>query len=385
MSSSPFSQTALVLQGGGALGAYQAGAYEALAGHRCEPGWYAGISIGAINAAIMAGNEPSDRLGCLRQFWEEITSRYGFPAPRHVTELRSLFNAEVASLVAAFGVPGLFEPRIPPAIFYPHGFAEALSIYDTSSLRRTIERFVNFDRINAKASRLSLGAVNVRNGNFIFFDNHKHTLRPEHIMASAALPPGLPPIEIEHQLYWDGGLVSNTPLTAVLDSGLGRDTLIFQVDLFSARGRVPRDLFEAEERRKDIVYSSRTRLNTDMYKETYKLRRAIGELRKLVPEDKIEESASRAFDGLGDAHRVAIVHLIYRRKGYEGQAKDYEFSRASMLEHWQAGFDDAKAACDKAPWNEPVSDEDGICVYDVTRQQDAAIKAADVSSGSKGG
>ncbi len=375
MSSSPFSQTALVLQGGGALGAYQAGVYEALAKYGYEPNWYAGISIGAINAAIMAGNEAGDRLDLLRQFWEEITSRYNFPAPRFLNELRSLFNAEVAGLVTAFGVPGFFEPRIPPAIFYPHGFPEALSFYETSSLRRTIERFVDFDRINAKASRLSLGAVNVKTGNFVFFDNHNpnQVLRPEHVMASAALPPGLPPIEIENELYWDGGLVSNTPLTAVLDSGPDRDTIIFQVDLFSSRGRIPRDLFEAEERRKDIVYSSRTRLNTDMFKETYALRRAVRELHKFVPEDKRNDPDIRAFNALGDTHHVAIVHLIYRRKAYEGQAKDYEFSRDSMLDHWKAGFDDASIACCKAPWKEPVHEEDGIRVYDLTREQEAAL------------
>lgn len=370
MSRTSFSQTALVLQGGGALGAYQAGVYEALAGHGCEPDWIAGISIGAINAAIMAGNEPAERVGRLSQFWDDVTSNYAFPAPHRIAEARSLFNTQVSGFVTAFGVPGFFTPRVPPAILYPPGSKEALSFYDTSPLRRTLEKIVDFDRINAKASRLSLGAVNVRTGNFVYFDNFKQKLSVDHVMASGALPPGLPPIEIEGELYWDGGLVSNTPLTTVLDSGPDRDTLIFQVDLFSATGPIPRDLFEAEERRKDIVYSSRTRLNTDIFKETYALRRAIRKLHKFVPEDQRNDPDIRAFHALGDSHRVAIVHLIYRRKRYEGQAKDYEFSRASMLDHWKAGFRDATVSLNRGCWDDPVSAEDGIRIYDLTRDQD---------------
>lgn len=370
MSSPAFAQTALVLQGGGALGAYQAGVYEALAAQEYEPDWYCGISIGAINAAIMAGNEPKQRVPRLRQFWDEVTSSFVFPAPHRFVDFRSLFNLQIAGLVTAYGVPGFFKPRVPPAIFQPRGSSEALSVYDSSPLRASLEKLVDFDRINARKSRLSLGAVNVRTGNFIYFDNTERKIGPEHVMASGALPPGFPPIEIDGEFHWDGGLVSNTPLTQVLDKGPERDTLVFQVDLFSARGPVPRDLFEAEERRKDIVFSSRTRLNTDMFRATYALRRAIRELHDLVPAERQQDPGVRAFRALGDGHRVAIVHLIYRRKPYEGQAKDYEFSRASMLDHWRAGHEDATRTLGNPRWNDPAPETDGIRVFDLTRDED---------------
>jgi NTE family protein len=311
----------------------------------------------------------------LREFWDEVTSSFAFPAPLRVDDLRALFNAQIASLVTVYGVPGFFQPRIPPAAFYPPGAPEALSIYDSSPLRATLEKLVDFDRINAKKCRISLGAVNIRTGNFFYFDNTRQRIGPEHVMASGALPPGLPPVEIDGELYWDGGLVSNTPLTHVLDSGPDRDTLIFQVDLFSARGPVPRDLFEAEERRKDIVFSSRTRLNTDVFRGTYALRRAIRKLHDLLPEDQQHDPDVRELRTLGDGHHVAIVHLIYRRKPYESQAKDYEFSRTSMREHWKAGLEDAGRTLADARWNDPLPDADGIRVFDLTgpekdREQD---------------
>lgn len=280
----------------------------------------------------------------------------------------------IAGLVALNGVPGFFEPRVPPALFYPPGSPQALSVYDFSPMRSTLERFVDFDLINAKRCRLSVGAVNVKTGNFAYFDNFKQRIAPEHIMASGALPPGLPPIEIEGDFYWDGGLVSNTPLTAVLDNAPKSNMLIFQVDLFGAKGDMPRDLFQVEERRKDIIYSSRTRMNTDVFKQTYALRRAVRELHELLPEEHRDRPEVKALRALGDGHRVAIVHLIYRRRPYEGEAKDYEFSRSSMLEHWKAGFDDATRTLDNPRWNEPASDEDGVCVYDMTRDQDQPQK-----------
>jgi NTE family protein len=363
---SDYNQTALVLQGGGALGAYQAGVMEALSGHGYEPDWYAGISIGAINSAIMAGNEPTRRLEMLRQFWEETTSELLAPPPSSQSETRSFYNALSAAYVAMDGVPGLFRPRIPPFLFYPRGSPEALSIYASSPLRSTLEKLVDFDRVNARKSRLSLGAVNVRSGNFAYFDNTEQTIRPEHVMASGALPPGLPPIEIDGELYWDGGLVSNTPLTHVLDSGPERDTLIFQVDLFSAAGELPSDIFEAEERRKDIVYSSRTRLNTDIFRATYALRSAIQRCKELVPEEKRDHPDVRAFHTFGETHRVAIVLLIYRKRSWENQAKDYEFSRASMLEHWKKGFDDASITLQNPLWNKQAADDEGVRVFDVT-------------------
>jgi NTE family protein len=366
---STYDQCALVLQGGGALGAYQAGVYEALANRECTPNWFAGISIGSINAAIIAGNEPSQRVVQLRKFWDEVTSSFFMPAP-HFEEAHTVFNLGIAGLVTLNGVPGFFEPRLPPALFYPRGSPQALSVYDSAPLRSTLERLVDFDRINSGECRLSIGAVNIETGNFAYFDNTKQKIGPEHVMASGALPPGLPPIEIEGKFYWDGGLVSNTPLMAVLDGAPKKDTLIFQIDLFGARGEMPRDLFEVDERRKDIVYSSRTRMNTDVFKETYALRRAIRELHDLLPEDHRALPQVKDWRALGEGHRVAIVHLIYRRRPYEGEAMDYEFSRASMQDHWKAGFDDATITLNNPRWNEPALNDDSINVFDLTRDQD---------------
>ncbi len=371
---STYGQTALVLQGGGALGAYQAGAFEALATLGYEPDWYAGISIGAINAAIIAGNEPKRRIEQLSAFWHKLTAELLFPAPDWWPELRPAYNLWAEEMVSLSGVPGFFRPRMLPPLSYPRGFAEALSIYDTAPLRQTLEEFVDFDRINAKATRLSLGAVNVRTGNLRFFDNTDQKIGPEHVMASGALPPALPPVEIDGELYWDGGLVSNTPLVQILGSGPDRDTLIFQVDLFGAKGPVPQDIFEVEGRRKDIVYSSRTRLNTDMFHEIYSLRRAVSKLRALLPEEQQHHPEIRKLHRFQEHHRVAVVHLIYRKRKWENHAKDYEFSRSSMLEHWRAGFEDASRTLQQPLWNEPGAEDEGVRVFDLTRDQELFLE-----------
>jgi len=265
-------ETILVLQGGGALGAYQAGVYECLAAMGHAPEWIAGISIGAINAALIAGNPPGRCVDRLREFWETVSS---FPfdapiygAPTHAPGGRDIVNETNATIAMLFGVSGFFSPRVPAAPFQPPGTAAAISYYDTEPLRRTLERLVDFDRLNSGAVHLSVGAVNVRSGNFVYFDTRHQRLDPRHIMASGALPPGFPPIEIDGEHFWDGGLVSNTPLQHVLDLPSHRDRLVFQVDLFAARGEMPATLAEASEREKDIRYSSRTRLTT-----TYELRR----------------------------------------------------------------------------------------------------------------
>ena len=209
----------MVLQGGGALGAYQAGVYEALSEAGVYPNWIAGMSIGAINAAIIAGNAPDTRIDRLREFWTQVTSDGPWPGAGDACfafargdAMRQLLNQMSAGFSMASGAQGFFKARPVPALFQPAGTLDATSVYDTSELKRTLERLVDFDRINTGATRFSVGAVNVRSGNFTYFDNDTHTIRPEHIMASGALPPGFPAVEIEGEYYWDGGLVSNTPL-----------------------------------------------------------------------------------------------------------------------------------------------------------------------------
>jgi NTE family protein len=335
-------QRVLVLQGGGALGSYQAGAYQALCHHDFEPEWIAGISIGAINAAIIAGNPREKRVERLKEFWEMVSSPVPWQPVTSSDRGRSLFNETSAALIATFGVPGFFTPRVPPAPLWPQGSPQSQSYYDTAPLRKTLERLVDFDRINDLKTRLSVGAVGVASGNFKYFDNYEmkklgKRIGPEHIMASGALPPGFPSVEIDGEHFWDGGIASNTPLDYVLDEETGRDLLIFQVDLFSARGELPVSLLEAAEREKDIRFSSRTRMNTDKNRQVHNTRKALRELIGKLP-DYLRNDPS--VDILCEATKestITVVHLIYRSKSYESSSKDYDFSRVGMVEHWGSG------------------------------------------------
>jgi len=342
----PFERIALILQGGGALGAYQAGVYQALAEANLHPDWVAGISIGAINSALIAGNPPKKRIQRLRAFWETVSAPpFGMPflaALEGRDEFTHTLINQVSSLGALIGgATGFFQPRVPPPFLYPNGAPEALSYYDVAPLRATLEALVDFDLINSGAMRFSVGAVNVRSGNFVYFDNTTYQICPEHVMASGSLPPGFPPTEIEGECYWDGGLVSNTPLDWVLDSRPGRDTLAFQIDLWSARGEFPRNLIEAETRQKEIRYSSRTRLATSQFKKKQILRRAAAQLLAKIPKELLQTPQAEMLALEADEKVYNLVQLIYRTRHYEGNSKDYEFSRRTMEEHWQSGYNDA--------------------------------------------
>ncbi len=358
----------LVLQGGGALGAYQAGAYAALAesGHR--PSWVAGISIGAINAAIIAGNPPERRAERLHEFWNGVSAGLvGRPLVPGLVA-RSIFNEGSAALAALVGVSGFFTPRLPPAPLQPAGSLEAISYYDTTPLLRTLERLVDFDLLNSGDVRLSVGAVNVGNGNFAYFDTRRMRIEAKHIMASGALPPGFPPVEIDGQFYWDGGLVSNTPLQYVLDSGGdGEDLCVFQVDLFSARGPQPQAIWEIEHREKDIRFSSRTRLNTDIFKNAQKLRRAAMRLSEKLPEELRDDPDAKLLRAAGCEATVTIVHLIHRRAAYTTGSKDYEFSRISVEDHWRSGEADVRRTLRQPAWVNRTRPEDGVQIFDLAR------------------
>jgi NTE family protein len=361
----------LVLQGGGALGSYQAGAYQALCHFDFEPAWVAGISIGAINAAIIAGNAPEKRVPRLKEFWEMMSS----PVPWNPIAIsdrgRSLFNETSAALIATFGVPGFFQPRFPPAPLWPQGSPQSLSYYDTAPLRKTLEHMVDFDRINDLKTRLSVGAVNVTTGNFCYFDNVEFKklgkkIGPEHIMASGALPPGFPSIEIEGEHYWDGGISSNTPLDYVLDENTTDDLLIFQVDLFSARGNLPESLLEAAEREKDIRFSSRTRMNTDKNKQVHNARRALRDLIAKLPENLQNDPSVEILRKAAKENTVTVVHLIYRSKNYESSSKDYDFSHVGMVEHWGAGTRDVHLSMRHKDWLERPQSDETMVTYDLT-------------------
>jgi NTE family protein len=362
----------LVLQGGGALGAYQAGVYATLAEGGYEPDWVSGVSIGAINGAIVAGNAPEQRTEKLRAFWEEITDGVAAKPLLEGDILRGVFNGWSAFASIASGVPGFFRPRFPAAWLHPWGTEGALSYYDTEPLRDTLLKYVDFDLLNAGRLRFSIGAANIRKGNSVYFDTTERRIGPEHIMASAALPPGFPPIEIEGEHYWDGGVVSNTPLQYLIDAERADDMVVFQVDLFSARGIMPRSLLDVYERQKDILYSSRTRLNTDVGKNAEQLRRAVERLIEKLP-SKLADDPDVQFIRQCSGHSVAmnIVHLIYREKNYETQTKDYEFSRVSMEEHWQAGVNDTRRTLRHQDlWLKRGDAMTPVRTFDVTRDFD---------------
>jgi NTE family protein len=400
----PFDCVALLLQGGGALGAYQAGVYQALSEAQLYPDWVAGISIGAINSALIAGNPPESRLEKLREFWESVTTDplwgvglfasgknssadallaqatavatslhamgltffSGKPSETEVENLRqfweniitnpfaarscdlavrgdlarSLVNQANAGLALIYGARGFFSPRICAPWLEPTGSIEATSYYDSAPLKATLERLIDFDRINAGEMRFSIGAVNVSTGNFVYFDNATHIIKPKHVMASCALPPAFAAIEIDGEYYWDGGVVSNTPLQWVLESEPRRDTLAFQVDLWSARGTFPRNMAEVTTRQKEIQYSSRTRANSDRFKHGQKIRNALASLLEKLPDELRHSPELAVLSPVADRKVYNLVQLIYRSKQYEGDSKDYEFSRQSMEDHWRAGYHD---------------------------------------------
>lgn len=327
---------ALVLQGGGALGSFQGGVIEALHDGGIEIDWIAGISIGAANAALFAGNPPEQRLPALKSFWNTITSALpDFTLPLN-DALRELSHEWAAATVLMGGVPGFFRPRLVPPAFAIPGTADALSFYDTAPLRETLDAHIDWDLLNHGPVRLSVGAVDIATGNFRYFDTEDETLDARHIMASGALPPGLPPVEIDGAFYWDGGLVSNTPLTHVLDRQRA-DTLIFQVDLFPAAADLPRTITDVIAREKEIRFSSRTRQVSYERLRLRKEREAIRRVLAKLPPELADDPDVAALRVQADEKPVSLVQLIYRANAWEGGSRDFEFSARSMHEHWQAG------------------------------------------------
>jgi NTE family protein len=373
----PYDVVALVLQGGGALGAYQAGVYEGLHEAGIRPNWLAGISIGALNAAIIAGSPEAERVARLREFWETICAfSIEWPAGEGLAnalpfafDINSVRNAMAASRALVQGQPGFFKPRFPSPLWSPFSGDAATSFYDTAPLHQTLERLVDFDRLNSGEVRVSVGAVNVRTGNLTYFDTAERRLGPKHFMASGALPPGFPAVEIEGEHYWDGGVVSNTPLSRVL-SGEPRDTLTFQIDLWSARGRVPYDMMEVSSRQKDIQYSSRTRAVTDQVLRMQKMRQALQRTMEELPESAKAKPEIRAIADMARHRSYNIVHLIYQTKTYEGHSRDYEFGLSAMRAHWQSGLEDIRRTLADPGRLDPPAPELGIVTHDVHRRRD---------------
>ena len=359
---------ALVLQGGGALGAYQGGVYQALQEVGLEPDWVAGVSIGAINGAIIAGNPPEQRIQKLRTFWERITERKVWHYTPDGDFFRKTRNAASAWLTMTQGQPGFFQPHQTNPWLSFAGSRTATSYYDTAPLRETLLDLVDFELINRKECRLAVGAVNVVDGNFVYFDSTKDEIAPEHVMASGALPPALPMVKVGTDYFWDGGIVSNTPLQHLLDQDDKLNSLVFQVDLFSARGALPRDIHDVMGRHKDIMYSSRTRYNTDLYRRIHSWKTRLKQVLAKVPEELLSKEERVLKDELSDLPDIAILHLIYQQKSYEGHAKDHEFSGTSMREHWQSGYEDTMRTLKHRAWITMPPEGHGVVVHDVHRE-----------------
>jgi len=364
---------ALVLQGGGALGAYQAGVFAALSETELEPHWIAGVSIGAINAALIAGNAPEHRVDRLREFWHLVSSGPSQRLPSWFGD-RATQNQWSATMASMVGIPGFFEPRYSPA-FLMGGAAPLLSYYDTSPLKSTLERLVDFDRINACEARFSVGAVNVRTGNSVYFDNTRQLIGPEHIMASGALPPGFAPVSIDGDDYWDGGIVSNTPLQYVLDLHPRTEPLVvLQVDLFNARGEMPHTMAGVMERQKDITYSSRTRMNTDALAANMNLQQAIADLITKLPANLRKDPSVLAVQSQLTHEPIDIFHLIYRDKPYELESKDYEFSRAAVEEHWESGVRDMRSTLAHPELLRADATVNGVTTFDLGEHGSGRVK-----------
>jgi NTE family protein len=373
----PYQTIALVLQGGGALGAYQAGVYEGLEEAGIAPNWIAGISIGALNTAIIAGNAPNVRVDRLRQFWETICQpAYSPPLAAAVERMlfsmhdgvRKAFTALQATSAMMQGQQGFFTPRMPTPLPWASGDPSAASWYDVSQLKTTLERLCDFDRINAREVRVSVGAVNVRTGNFEYFDNTRIALRAEHFIASGALPPGFAAVEIDREYYWDGGVVSNAPLYEVMRSTPRKHTLVFQVDLWSARGQVPDNIADVATRVKDIQYSSRTRLVTDMLQSVQRYGNVLREVLEKVPADvRKNDQWCRMAEQLACNHRYNVLHLIYQQKKYEGHYKDYQFGISTMRDHWNAGLKDIRDTLANRSWLEMPDNDAGFVTHDIHR------------------
>jgi len=368
-----FERIALLLQGGGALGAYQGGVYQALAESDLHPDSVAGISIGAINCALIAGNPPERRVERLRSFWETVTQPpLGIP---YLPSLdikndltRQMLNQWRALGALMWGASDFFKPRIPPPIFMPASSPGALAFYDTSPLKTLLENLVDFDRINAKQMRFGVGATNVKTGNFVYFDNMTHNIGPAHVMASGSLPPGFPATEVDGDYFWDGGIVSNTPLQWMLDGRPREDTLAFQVDLWSARGELPRDMIEVDVRQKDIRFSSRTRASTDSFRKMQALRRAAAKLLDEMPKELRQSAEAELLAQEADHKVYNIIHLIYHARNYEGASKDYEFSRRTMEEHWKTGYSDMVRTLRHSEVLERPKSPDGVFTFDLKHQ-----------------
>jgi NTE family protein len=355
-------QVALVLQGGGALGAYQGGVYQALHEAGIEPDWIIGTSIGAINASIITGNKPQDRLERLREFWRRVERsdfRGVFPGWTGVADALSSWST------LANGIPGFFEinPRAFLGAHVPLG-ADHAGYYSTEPLRQTLEELVDFSLINQKHPRLTVGAAHVRTSMMHYFDSREMELTPSHIMASGALPPAFPAMRIDGELYWDGGILSNTPTECIFEDYPRRNSLIFAVHLWHPTGEEPETIWQILHRQKDIQYSSRIANYIVRQREAHRLRHVISELLRYVPEDARNDSKVKELAGYSCRTRMHVVRLLAPRLSNETHIKDIDFSPAGICARWEAGYADTNRALQAQAWLGESDPLEGVILHE---------------------
>jgi NTE family protein len=373
-------QIVLVLQGGGALGAYQAGVFEALHEANVEPDWVIGTSIGAINAAIIAGNPHESRLAKLHEFWSRVEQRAGNDFLR--------FWSSVTNLGANFttvsqGIPCFFTPHLPAwlGLHAPLG-VEAAAYYTTSPLASTLSDLVDLAAIKRGKVRLTVGAVNVRNGEMRYFDSRDEPIAIEHVLASGALPPAFPAVRVDGDPYWDGGIYSNTPIEAVLDDNPRKDSVIFNVQLWNPEGPEPETLWQVMGRQKDIQYASRSKSHIARQKQIHHLRHVIRELYKHVPEKLRNSPEVRELNGWGCGTTMHVVRLLSPGVEGEDHTKDIDFTPAGIRSRWQAGYSDTRRMLRAAPWRKPVDAVEGIVIHqDPSRPEPRLARGIDGFSG----
>ncbi len=358
------SQIALLLQGGGALGAFQAGVFETLYGHGFSPDWIAGTSIGAVQGALVAGHRTADPVTALKTFWEAVSDPAAWGTD-HLSSLAQEMNSNLSVLASLLrGRNAFFTPRLaPPLTRLQSVGAESASYYDVTPLRKLLLRLIDFERINVGPTRLSLGAVNVETGELRYFDSRDERIGVEHVLASAALPPAFPAVRVGDHYYWDGGIYSNTPLEAILDDNPRRNTLCFAVVLFAPDGPEPRSLPEVEARRKDIVYGTRARQHIAASRRTHTLRRAIQSLYAQLPEESSRRQENQELAALGCTTHMDVVPIVYRSSQWESANKDADFSRASIRRRWQLGREHALRCLEHKPWLSTAPRHEGVTVH----------------------
>jgi len=365
-------QTVLVLQGGGALGAYQGGVYEVLSQNGFVIDWVVGTSIGAINGALIAGNPPVRRTERVREFWD-LVGRDDFLAPLVASPFTSWIqpwvNAGRMFETITLGIPGFFGPRPngPMSISQAVPTKEA-SLYDTAPMQATLERLVDFDYLNSGKVRCTVCAVEVATGELVPFDSRKQRIAPQHIMASGALPPGFPPVVIEGKAYWDGGIYSNTPVDIVMDDAERTDTLCFMVDLWDPTEAEPRSISAAMARLKDIQYASRSREHLDDHRTMQNMRRAIKILASRLPAKDRNDPALQRLARLGCESNVNIVRLIMKALPTDDHMKDIDFARATLATRWQAGAADARRALEHRSWLKPMPPDVGMVIHELVQE-----------------